>query len=164
MTENIAIRAFEQRDLTKLHEIRKAAFKPVFQSFRSIVGEDIATVALSNLEREQATHLDKVCDKTAAHDVFVAERSSEIIGFCAISYDRQLKLGEIDLNAVRPDCQSEGVGALMYERALRLMREAGMRAATVGTGGDDSHAPARRAYQKAGFGPGIPSVYLYRLL
>jgi hypothetical protein len=32
------------------------------------------------------------------------------------------------------------------------------------TGGDPSHAPARRAYEKAGFGPAIPSVSLYKLL
>ena len=36
--------------------------------------------------------------------------------------------------------------------------------ATVGTGGDPSHAPARRAYETAGFGPAIPSLTLYRLL
>ena len=34
----------------------------------------------------------------------------------------------------------------------------------VGTGGDPSHAPARRAYEKAGFGPAIPSLYYYRAL
>jgi hypothetical protein len=39
-----------------------------------------------------------------------------------------------------------------------------MALATVGTGGDPSHAPARRAYAKAGFGPAIPSLTLYRLL
>lgn len=39
-----------------------------------------------------------------------------------------------------------------------------MALATVSTGGDPSHAPARRAYEKAGFGPGLPSVYLYRVL
>jgi hypothetical protein len=39
-----------------------------------------------------------------------------------------------------------------------------MAVATVSTGGDPSHAPARRAYEKAGFGPAIPSVSLYKLL
>lgn len=50
----------------------------------------------------------------------------------------------------------------MYDYAQ--LRMAGMRVAEVGTGGDPSHAPARRAYAKAGFGPGIPSVYLYQEL
>ena len=52
----------------------------------------------------------------------------------------------------------------MFEHALDLMRAAGIKVATVGTGGDDSHAPAYRAYEKAGFGPGIPNFYLYRML
>jgi hypothetical protein len=44
------------------------------------------------------------------------------------------------------------------------MKERGMALATVGTGGDPSHGPARRAYAKAGFGPAIPSISLYKLL
>jgi hypothetical protein len=33
-----------------------------------------------------------------------------------------------------------------------------------GTDGEESHAPARRAYEKAGFGPAAPSVYLFKAL
>ncbi len=47
---------------------------------------------------------------------------------------------------------------------LARMRELGAEVATVGTGGDPSHAPARRAYAKAGFGPALPSVYAYARL
>ncbi|MFB3103854.1 MAG: hypothetical protein ACE1ZA_02905, partial [Pseudomonadales bacterium] len=57
-----------------------------------------------------------------------------------------------------------GIGTWMYEYAVEQLREVGMRVAEVGTGGDPSHAPARRAYAKAGFGPGIPNVYLYQEL
>jgi hypothetical protein len=52
----------------------------------------------------------------------------------------------------------------MYEFAIAQMKEAGMRVATVGTGGDPSHAPARRAYEKVGFAVQIPSVWLCRKL
>ena len=52
----------------------------------------------------------------------------------------------------------------MYEQVMARMKELGMAVATVGSGGDLSHAAARRAYEKAGFGPGLPSIYLYRLL
>lgn len=147
-----------------LHDIRNAAFKPVFRSFRNLVGKDIAAIALKNAEAEQGAFLDTICNKDSAHTVFVAERGDKLVGFCSISFDQDTKVGEIDLNAVLPSHQGEGVGAAMFDHALKLMREAGMRAATVGTGGDDSHAPARRAYEKAGFGPAIPNVYMYRLL
>jgi hypothetical protein len=39
-----------------------------------------------------------------------------------------------------------------------------MRIATVGTGADASHAPARRAYAKSGFDRIIPDQWMYRLL
>ncbi len=164
MTENITFRSFEPGDLPRLQAIREAAFKPVFRSFRAIVGEAIAKVAFASAEREQADRLDRVCAAGASHDVFVAVRGGEIVAFCAVSLDRDTMVGEIDLNAVHPDHQGDGIGTAMYALALDRMREAGMRVATVGTGGDASHAPARRAYEKAGFGPAIPSLYLYRML
>lgn len=48
--------------------------------------------------------------------------------------------------------------------ALERMQQAGMKVATVATGGDPSHAPARRAYHKAGFDVEIPSVWMCKLL
>ena len=73
-------------------------------------------------------------------------------------------LGEIGLNAVDPRHAGRGVGTAMYEFALACMKQAGMRAATVATGGDPSHAPARRAYRKAGFDLEIPSVWMCKKL
>ncbi|MEM9617127.1 MAG: GNAT family N-acetyltransferase [Pseudomonadota bacterium] len=164
MPEPFNIRSFHPDDLPVLHDIRNAAFKPVFQSFRNLVGEDIAAIALKNAEAEQGAFLDTICSKDSSHTVFIVERGDKLVGFCSISLDMDTKVGEIDLNAVLPSHQGEGIGAAMFDHALKLMREAGMKAATVGTGGDDSHAPARRAYEKAGFGPAIPNVYMYRVL
>ena len=164
MTEACNIRKFESRDLPRLHEVREAAFRPIFRSFRSIVGEEIAPIALAGLESEQADYLDKICGSESDHEVYVVEEGAEIMAFCAVALDHKTKLGEIDLNAVDPEHQGRGVGARMYAFVLDRMKDAGMRVATVGTGGDPSHAPARRAYEKAGFGAVIPSVYMYRSL
>ena len=164
MIENCNIRGFERQDLARLQEIRAAAYEPVFESFRRIVGKKIAQVALSNSEREQAELLRHICEATSSHDVFVVELGSEIVAFCSVTFDQASKVGEIGLNAVHPDFQGRGIGTGMYEWALDRLRAAGMHVATVGTGGDPSHAPARRAYEKAGFGAAIPSVYLYRSL
>ncbi len=46
----------------------------------------------------------------------------------------------------------------------RIRQAAGMRVATVTTGGDPKHAAAHRAYEKAGFDVQIPSVWLCRKL
>ncbi|MEZ5894453.1 MAG: GNAT family N-acetyltransferase [Parvularculaceae bacterium] len=166
MTEECSIRPFRQDDLARLLAIREAAFRPVFSSFRTIVGETIASAAFASAEREQGDHLDALCRAETGREVevHVVERSGELAAFVAIALDRETRVGEIELNAVHPDHQGAGIGAAMYGLALDRMRAAGMTVATVGTGGDDSHAPARRAYEKAGFGRAIPSLYLYRAL
>jgi hypothetical protein len=42
------------------------------------------------------------------------------------------------------------------------MRANGMKLAAVDTGGDPSHAPARRSYEKAGFDRSISSVHYFK--
>jgi len=74
------------------------------------------------------------------------------------------QLGEIGLNAVDPAHAGKGIGTAMYELAAARMQQAGMKVATVATGGDPSHAPARRAYEKAGLNAQIPSVWMCRKL
>ena len=50
--ENCRIRPFAESELPRLHEIREAAFRPVFRSFRDIVGKGLAATVLDNLEQE----------------------------------------------------------------------------------------------------------------
>jgi GNAT superfamily N-acetyltransferase len=164
VSAGLLIRPFDQADRLRLQEILEAAFAPVFASFRNIVGEEIAAIAFAAAEKEQAELLDKLCAPESGRELYVAERHGEIAGFCAVSFDRETMIGEIDLNAVHPDHQGEGLGERIYAFALERMKETGMKIATVGTGGDEAHAPARRAYEKAGFTAAIPSVYYYKLI
>jgi hypothetical protein len=52
----------------------------------------------------------------------------------------------------------------MYAFALDRFRSEGMRWANVDTGLDDGHAPARRAYERAGFDISISSIRYYKEL
>ena len=157
------IRPFAPGDLPRLHAIREAAFAPVFASFRSITG-DVASAAFPNAEREQAQHLDDLCGEANPATVLVVIQGGKIIGFVAYTIDTETGLGEIGLNAVHPDHAGQGIGTCLYEMVLERMRQVGARAATVSTGGDPSHAAARRAYEKVGFGSPIPAVSFYRAL
>jgi hypothetical protein len=47
--------------------------------------------------------------------------------------------------------------------ALEKMKESDMEMAVVSTGGDPSHAPARRSYEKAGY-TALPLVRYYKAL
>ena len=162
--EDCRIRPYRAGDLPRLHAIRKSAYRPIFASFRDIVGDRIAAVAMAAAEREQAAYLDRICGPESDREVYVVECGAAVAGFLSLAYRRQAMVGEIDLNAVDPVYQGRGIGAWMYGFALDRMRAAGMTVATVATGADPSHAPARRAYEKAGFGPALPCVYLYRAL
>ncbi len=159
-----SIRAFKPGDEPDLQAVRAAAFAPVFQSFRNIVGAKIAARALSGAEAEQEELLRGLC-RESADKLFVAEMGGRIAGFVSYALDvGQTGVGEIGLNAVHPDYAGQGLGTALYEFVLARMRGAGMQVATVGTGGDPAHAPARRAYEKAGFGPYLPSIYMYKTL
>jgi GNAT superfamily N-acetyltransferase len=158
------IRPFEPGDRPALQAIREAAFAPIFRSFRDIVGEGTARIAFAHADAEQAKHLDDICDSGSKSHLLVVTIGTEIVGFVSFTIDAAKRIGEIGLNAVHPDHASQGVGTWMYAQVMARMKERGMALATVGTGADAGHAAARRAYQKAGFGPAVPSIYLYKLL
>lgn len=158
------IRAYAPSDLPTLHTIRAAAFAPVFASFRNIVGPEIAALGLTTAEQEQAGLLDAIAKPGGGHSIAVAETGGLIIGFVSWKPDIAPGIGEITLNAVHPDHGGKGIGTALYGHALAALKAAGMKLATVGAGGDPSHAPARRAYEKVGFSVHIPSIYMYRKL
>jgi ribosomal protein S18 acetylase RimI-like enzyme len=164
MVQPFDIRPFRPADLPAMQELRRLAFRPVFQSFRDIVGEEIGEVAFSDADAEQSRLLKTLCGTGSGHQVFVVTVSDEVVGFVAFSLDEQKQLGEIGLNAMHPAHAGQGIGAAMYAFVLERMKSAGMKVATVSTGGDPSHAPARRAYEKVGFGQALPAVSLYKLL
>jgi GNAT superfamily N-acetyltransferase len=163
-TQDILIRASIAEDHAALDEVRLAAFAPVFASFRAILGDDIYRLAQQRDDEAQAKLLESVLDPSSPWEVYTVESGGRIVGFIALQLNATTHVGEIGLNAVHPDAAGRGVGTAMYEFALQRMREAGMRVATVSTGGDPSHLPARRAYEKAGFDAAIPSVWLCKLL
>lgn len=146
--------------LAVLDEIRAAAFAPVFASFRALLGDDIYEAAQAREDRKQGALLASLLPADSGWEVYAAEHDGVVVGFVAVRIDQESKIGEIGLNAVHPDHAGKGIGTAMYEHAVAKMRDAGMRVATVATGGDDSHAAARRAYRKAGFDREIPSVWM----
>jgi GNAT superfamily N-acetyltransferase len=151
-------------DAARLHEIRLAAFAPVFASFRSILGDRIYELAQAREDAAQGALLDSFLAKDSSWDVYCAEHDGRVVGFVSVQTRHETKIGEIGLNAVHPEHAGKGLGTAMYEFALALMKDAGMLVATVATGGDPSHAPARAAYVKAGFDAQIPSVWFCRLI
>ena len=134
-TAGLSLRRFGEDDLPILQEIRKAAFMPVFQSFVDIVGKPIGSVAFAHADEEQARQLSDLCRATPDQVLVATVDGAMNVGS---------GIGEIGLNAVHPDHAGKGLGTAMYEHVLKTMKASGIAVATVSTGGDPSHAPARR--------------------
>jgi ribosomal protein S18 acetylase RimI-like enzyme len=162
--QNVVLRLARADDLARLEHVRAAAFAPVFASFRSILGEDIYRLAQAREDEAQGALLASLLAPDSSWELYVAEQDGVAVGFVSVQLNRETQVGEIGLNAVHPTCAGKGIGTLMYDFAIGRMKECGMRVATVATGGDPSHAPARRAYEKAGFTVQIPSVWMCRKL
>lgn len=164
MPPQLKIEPTTPEQLPRLDEIRQAAFAPVFASFRSILGDEIYELAQARDDAAQGELLASLLAPDSVWEVYTVEHEQQIVGFVSIRLDPETKVAELGLNAVHPDHAGKGIGTAMYEFALARMKAAGMRVATVGTGGDPSHAPARSAYRKVGFGVEIPSVWMYSKL
>ncbi|MCG8527309.1 MAG: GNAT family N-acetyltransferase [Opitutales bacterium] len=160
----INIRKAKSDDLPILEAIRAEAFAPVFESFRQILGDAIYETAQKREDEDQGRILASMFSSETEWFLYVVESNGEAVGFVSFRLDEANQLGEIGLNAVRPAESGKGIGTRMYEFALSKMKDVGLKVAMVATGGDESHAPARKAYEKSGFNVSIPSVWMCREL
>lgn len=164
MALDVMIRQAETGDLARMEMVRAAAFAPIFAGFREALGDEIYELAQAPGDRQQGAYLASLLAEGSGWEVYVAEVAGGVVGFVSVRLDEAMRVGEIGLNAVHPDHAGRGIGSRLYEVALGRMRDAGMQVATVSTGGDAGHAPARRAYEKVGFDVRIPSVWMCRKL
>jgi len=163
VSDDIVIRDLAPEDVEAIAAIAVAAWEPIFAGFREAMGEDLFAAACPNWRQEKARQVRAACEAGNAAGVSVAEAGGRVVGF-ATFYVKASGLGEIGNNAVHPDCQGRGIGPRMYEHVFGRLRAKGARFVKVHTGGDPAHAPARRAYEKAGFALRLPTVDYYRPL
>jgi GNAT superfamily N-acetyltransferase len=127
------------------------AWAPVFESIQQAMDVDVYRALCPDWRVNQQKAVKGVC---AAEDtqVWVAIEAGAPVGFVAVKLHAETSVGEISMITVEPDVQRRGIGAALTAFALDWMREAGMSVAMVETGGDPGHAPARRLYERLGFG------------
>jgi ribosomal protein S18 acetylase RimI-like enzyme len=154
------LRTAGAEDIERLCEIAVAAWQPIFENRRNLVGPDIFEALWKDWSESKAGQLREAFESNP-ENFWVAEIDGRIAGFITFSVDRGRKLGTISNNAVAPEMQGRGLATWMYRRVLDEFRRQGLRYATVRTGLDEAHAPARRAYEKAGFSRSLPSLDYY---
>jgi ribosomal protein S18 acetylase RimI-like enzyme len=144
------IEAYEPSYADAVARLSLRAWSPVFDSLRESLAPDVYQSFYPDGWR--VSQEKSVRDTCASADmkVWVAIEAGTVAGFVAIRF-HEGKLGEIYMIAVDPDYQRRGIAMALTDFAVERMKEAGMEIAMVETGGDPGHAPARAAYEKAGF-------------
>lgn len=164
MSESVEIRELCAGDTERLVEIALAAWAPIYASFREMLGEELFTRMHPDWHASKGDQIRSACEDSRG-GVLVAHVDHAIVGF--VTYFPGVPkagMATIGNNAVDPACQGRGIGSQMYEEVFRRLREQGIDAVKVGTGGDASHAPARAAYEKVGFDIAVPHVDYWRRL
>ncbi|GAA3218715.1 GNAT family N-acetyltransferase [Oerskovia jenensis] len=160
------IRTFQPTDLDALVSLSLRAWEPVYDAWRAHLGERIYELAYPDWRRSQSDTVRSAC-ATHATTTLVAERDGRPVGFATVVLGAPgldtSRTGDVELIAVDPAVHRAGVGGALMDAALDLMREAGCAYASVWTGGDDGHGPARAMYEASGF-TALPLVHYYREL
>jgi ribosomal protein S18 acetylase RimI-like enzyme len=145
------IRPYDDKDLDEILDLSILAWAPIFASFHHVLGAELDTLLHPDWKASQREVVETTVTGSEGVETWVAELDGGAVGFVAYQCDDESKRGEIVLLAVHPEHQDRGIGTALNDLALSKMTEAGMEIAIVETGGDASHAPARRSYEKAGF-------------
>jgi ribosomal protein S18 acetylase RimI-like enzyme len=162
MIEGIKFRKLQEGDIATVVEIALAAWEPIYAHYRDVLGDDLFAATHPDWRAEKARQVRAACMPGDPQVALVAEVAGQVVAFLTFTADRQTGVGTLTNNAVTPAWQGRGIGTRLYADALQRMRELGLRYARVTTGGDAAHAPARRAYEKAGFQAKLSSVEYYR--
>lgn len=157
------IRPFDKKDINDIVELSLLAWEPVFVAWEQILGPKLYPIAIyPDWRKSQKEVVEKGCSNEN-FTTWVAEVSGNVTGFVAYELNEGNKIGEIQLLAVHPEYQNHGIGTELNNFAVEKLKEAGMKLAVVGTGGDEGHAPARASYEKAGY-TALPLVRYYKEL
>jgi len=158
---NLRIRPYSEGDLEAIVELSLLAWEPVFTAWQEILGPELYPIAIyPDWRKSQKEVVEKGCADENVN-TWVAVVDGNVVGFVAYELDGESKRGEVRLLAVHPEHQNQGIGTELNTFALQKLKDAGMKLAVVGTGGDEGHAPARRSYEKAGY-TALPLVRYYK--
>ena len=160
---DLGIRPLCDDDVDAVVRLSLLAWRPVFASFEQVLGPKIYPILYPDWRTSQREAVETVCRDGQKTVVHVAELDGRARILCRNGRNLKNKTGEVQFLAVHPEYQNRGIGTQLNNFALNKMKEGGMIMAVVGTGGDPSHAPARRSYEKAGY-IGLPLVRYYKNL
>ncbi len=157
------IRKYKPEDLSIIMDMGNRAWREIYKMFREAYGYELFQLITPDETTSKGKQVKAHCERHPEW-VFICEEDGRIVGFVTFSLNSDKKIGEIGNNAKDLDCDLKGIGQQMYKAVLEYFREHGMIYAKVHTGLDYAHAPASRAYQRAGFNLSHEEVNYYMKL
>jgi ribosomal protein S18 acetylase RimI-like enzyme len=155
------IRKYKPEDLAVIMDIGNRAWQYIIKLSRVNLGDNIYdSITTEPDDVRKGLQIKNYCE-TNPECVFICEEEVQIVGFITFMINEERGIAEIGNNAVDPECGLKGLGQQMYSAVLEHFRELNMKVAKVSTGLDDAHAPARRAYKRAGFDRSSKNVTYY---
>ena len=153
------MREYREEDLLKVMEIANIAWQPIRKMSREALGDSIADIL--NPAGDDVSKGLQVKEQIdgGAYGIAVCEHEGELVG--VITYAINGIWGEICNNGALTSTGLKGIGQTMYKYVMEEFRKAGVKVVKVTTGLDDAHAPARRAYERAGFSRHLDSTTYY---
>ncbi len=158
---NVIIRPFKNSDMNYLITLTLLAFEPIFISFEKILGSHIYANIYPDWRKRQTEGVEKISQDNKI-SLWVADVDEKVVGYIAFEIYEDAT-AEVQLLAVHPEYQNHGIGTQLNTFVLQKMKANGIKLVIVSTGGDESHAPARRSYEKAGY-TALPLVKYYQAL
>ncbi|MEW6756468.1 MAG: GNAT family N-acetyltransferase [Candidatus Latescibacterota bacterium] len=148
-----------EQDLPRIHQIAVAAWRPIFARYRLIVGEEMWQDLWGDWEGTWCAPSPERCNDTT----LVTAVDGQVVGFATWEHPGDC-LAEVGGNAVDPAFQGRGIGTAQIRAVIARLRQAGSTYATVHTGLDPAHGPARAEYRKAGLRLGVSTSEYYNYL
>lgn len=143
------MRKYQPGDLQAVMAIANAGWQEIRKMSRAALGDRISDMLNPAGDAESKGLQVKGQIDSGKYSIAVCVHDDEIVGF--ITYKNDGTFGEICNNAAKIGTGLKGIGQTMYKFVLDDFRNAGVKVVKVTTGLDYAHAPARRAYERAGF-------------
>ena len=138
-----------------------AEWEAIYQGYREQLGDEVFYTFFPDHHAAKAANIRA---NLASGMMYVTECEGKIAGFIHYCFDAASKTGTISNNAVSGEFRGKGIGPRQYEFVFDLLRKRGAIGVRVTTGLDEGHAPARRAYEKAGFSAHTEAITYYKKL
>ena len=164
---DMIIRHAKPDDAKAIGDLAVRQWTHIYNSYRNCLGDELFAIVYGDADACLAkSRLNWEAKASDTEYCFVAEIDGKIAGFASYrTVDAPGgKLGIVGYNAVDGEFRGRGIAGKLYAHIFRGMIDSGCKVARVHTGLDDGHAPARRAYEKAGFGPNLPDIEYYQML